>query len=206
MVMGTSASVRDQILDTACELFYRDGVHAVGVDTVIARAGVAKSSLYRYFRTKDELIAAYLRAENDAFWQQWDVVAGAHVGVPSAELSALLTWIGTKITAPGFRGCPQLNVAAEFPDPAHPARLVAAAHRTELRLRFADLVGRHGVSDPALATDQLWLVVEGAFANYDLIAQRDPVKLLTDAAAAILDANRPTKPSKHANVSSPALP
>jgi AcrR family transcriptional regulator len=181
----TSAAVRDRILDTACELFYREGVHAVGVDTVIAQAGVAKSSLYRHFRTKDDLIAAYLHVEDDAFWQQWDaaVASGADGW---AALESVLTWIGRKIAASGFRGCPQLNAAAEFPDPDHPARRVAAAHRIELRRRLAALVGELGVADPALVTDQLWLLVEGAFANYDLVAQRKPVRLLTDAAASIV--------------------
>lgn len=183
--MASGTTVREQILSTACGLFYRQGVHAVGVDTVIAEAGVAKSSLYRHFRSKDDLIAAYLQVEDDAFWEQWDAAAGSAADSPAAALTAVLAWIGRKIAASGFRGCPQLNAAAEFPDPEHPARRVAGAHRTELRRRLGVLVDQLDVADPALATDQLWLLVEGAFANYDLIATRDPVALLAGAAAAI---------------------
>lgn len=183
--MASGATVREQILATACDLFYREGVHAVGVDTVIAQAGVAKSSLYRHFRTKDDLIAAYLQVEDDAFWQQWDAAAGVGGDPPEERLAAVLAWIGRKIAAAGFRGCPQLNAAAEFPDPEHPARRVAGAHRTELRRRLAELVHQLDVAEPELVTDQLWLLVEGSFANYDLIAGRDPAALLADAAAAI---------------------
>ena len=181
----STRNVREHILTVASDLFYREGVHAVGVDTIIARAGVAKSSLYRYFRTKDELIAAYVQSEDDAFWQQWDIVASPHPG-PHEKLVALLTWIGTKIAAPGYRGCPQLNVVAEFPDIAHPARTVAAHHKTELHRRLTDLARDLGVPKPEFAANQLWLLLDGAFVNHELIAERDPVALLVNAAAFIL--------------------
>jgi AcrR family transcriptional regulator len=184
----SSSNVREAILTTASELFYRDGVHAVGVDTIIAEAGVAKSSLYRHFRTKDELIAAYVQLEDDAFWQGWDAVASQHHGSPRDALVALLTWIGTKIAAPGFRGCPQLNVAVEFPDVTHPARRIAANHKSELRRRLGNLARGLPASNPELIADQLWLLIDGAFINHDLMADRDPVAVLINAVQAILPA------------------
>jgi AcrR family transcriptional regulator len=181
----SSRNVREQILTVASELFYREGVHAVGVDTIIATAGVAKSSLYRYFRTKDELIAAYLQSEDNAFWEQWDKVVAPY-SEPRKKLKALLAWIGTKIAKPGYRGCPQLNIVAEFPDASHPARVIATQHKIELRRRLFELARDLGIAKPELAADQLWLLLDGAFANHELIAaNHDPAAFLMKASASI---------------------
>jgi AcrR family transcriptional regulator len=186
-------NVREQILTVASELFYGHGVHAVGVDTIIAAAGVAKSSLYRYFRTKDELIAAYVQAEDAAFWEQWDAVIAPYSD-PRKKLTALLTWIGTKIANPRFRGCPQLNLVAEFPDTTHPARIVATNHKTELRRRLRVLARDLGVPKPDQAADQLWLLLDGAFANHELIAaSHNPAAFLINAAAPILPIKAPQR-------------
>src|SRR3546814_4506562 len=79
----------------------------------------------------------------------WDEVARRHAGDPAAELDAHLVWIAERIARPGYRGCPQLNVAAEFPaatPPAseHPARVVARHHKRELRRRLRGIVERIG--------------------------------------------------------------
>src|ERR1700758_5255185 len=109
-----NAEVRARILDTACKLFYQRGVRAVGVDLVVEKAGVAKTSLYRHFGTKDDLIAAFLAREDKDFWGTWDRVANRHADDALAELTAHLGWIGERIGRPNYRGCPQINVAAEF--------------------------------------------------------------------------------------------
>src|SRR5271168_3045719 len=128
--------VRDRILETASALFYQRGVRAVGVDLVVEEAGVAKTSLYRHFRTKDDLIAAFLEREDEDFWKSWNCVTELHKTDPVAELEAHLDWIGERVGRPNYRGCPQLNVAAEFPDSDHPARKVASAHKQEVRRRL----------------------------------------------------------------------
>jgi AcrR family transcriptional regulator len=183
-------NVREQILSTASELFYREGVHAVGIDTIIAQAGVAKSSLYRHFGSKDELIAAYVQSEDDAFWQQWDRVVAPHQNAHDALL-ALVQWIGTKIGSPDYRGCPQLNVVAEFPDETHPARRIATNHKAELRRRLTELARRLAVPEPEQVGDQLWLLIDGAFANHDLVARTiDPVATLVGATTKLMPARR----------------
>jgi AcrR family transcriptional regulator len=189
-----SISIRDKIVDTASELFYREGVHAVGVDTIIAKAGIAKSSLYRHFRTKDDLIAAYLESEDRAFWEQWNHIEEDNVDNPQATLLALLSWIGTKIANPGHRGCPQLNIVAEFPDVNHPARKIATQHKHELRKRLLLLARRLNADRPERAADQLWLLIDGCFANHDLVAGIDPVVVLTDAGMSLFDL-QPVQPS-----------
>ena len=89
--------VRERILRTASDLFYREGAHAVGVDLVVERAGVAKTSLYRHFRTKDDLVGAFLEREDEEFWQQWDGVAARHPTDAQAELDAQMRWIGERV-------------------------------------------------------------------------------------------------------------
>src|SRR3546814_16970033 len=98
--------VRDRILATASELFYRRGVRAVGVDLIVADAGVAKTSLYRHFRTKDDLIAAFLEREDEQFWKDWDAATHAHANDLHAEPDALLAWTGPRFRRPSYRGCP----------------------------------------------------------------------------------------------------
>lgn len=180
------SAVRERILATATTLFYRQGVRAVGIDEVIARAEVAKASLYRYFRTKDELIAAFLQREDDDFWRQWDEVALRAFPDGQRELADLLDWIGERLARPGYRGCPQLNVAAEFADPAHPARTVARDHKLRMRERLSDLSTRLGVADPDLLAAQLALLVDGAFGTSALALPGDPANVLKTAASALV--------------------
>lgn len=180
------SEVRQRILATATDLFYRQGVRAVGIDEVIARAAVAKASLYRYFRTKDDLIAAFLQREDEDFWGQWDTVALRSFPDAQRELDDLLDWIGERLARPGYRGCPQLNVAAEFADPAHPARTVARDHKLHMRERLADVCARLGVADPDLLAAQLALLVDGAFGTSALALPGDPAAVLKSAASALV--------------------
>jgi len=184
--LETSPEVRERILRTASELFYREGARAVGVDLVVARAGVAKTSLYRHFGTKDDLIAAFLEREDTEFWQQWDRVAQPHADDARAELDALLRWVGERVARENYRGCPQLNMAAEFPDAAHPARVIAVSHVQELRRRFNAIAVRLGADRPEQLAAQLLLLVNGAFVSSQGLAAEEAGPVLLAAARALL--------------------
>jgi AcrR family transcriptional regulator len=185
---GRRPDVRQRILETASELFYRQGVRAVGIDLVVEEAGVAKTSLYRHFRTKDELVAAFLRREDEDFWATWGSVAEREEGDAARELEAHLDWIGERIGRPNYRGCPQLNVAAEFPDADHPARKVAAAHKRELRRRLEGISARLGAQDPTELGGQLSLLINGAFVSSQVLSPSEATQLLSDAARALVAA------------------
>ena len=185
---ANAPELRQRILDTAAELFYREGVRAIGVDLVVERAAVAKTSLYRYFRTKDELVAAFLQQEDAEFWQQWDDAVRRHAPDPHAELDGLLKWIGERVARPGYRGCPQLNVGAEFADPKHPARVVAAAHKLEQRRRLAAICKRLGATRPELLASQLALLIDGAFTSGSLLLGEGAARALRGAGAALVEA------------------
>ena len=184
------AAVREKVLQTACALFYQHGVRAVGVDLVVEKAGVAKTSLYRHFATKDDLIAAFLEREDADFWGTWDRVAGRHADDAAAELDAHLAWIGERAGRANYRGCPQINVAAEFPEPDHPARKVAAAHKREMRRRLKDISQRLGVSRPDELAGQLSLLINGAFVSSQIFKPGEATPLLRGTARALINANR----------------
>ena len=187
---GDASELRERILETASGLFYREGVRAVGVDLVVAEAGVAKTSLYRHFRTKDDLIAAFLEREDKDFWRTWDEVTEQHRDDPSGELQAHMDWIAERVGRPKYRGCPQLNVAAEFPQAEHPARRVATAHKLELRRRLLEIAQRMGVARSEELAGQLAVLINGAFVSTPILSQTEAKDLLRRAALALVEMSR----------------
>ena len=181
--------VRETILDAACELFYKQGVRAVGVDLVVEKAGVAKTSLYRHFGTKDDLVAAFLERADLDFWSMWDRVAEQYPRDAKAELDAQLGWIGERAGQPDYRGCPQINVAAEFPEPDHPARKVARAHKRELRRRLKVIAESLNSAAPDELAGQLAVLVNGAFVSTQIFEPGEAARLLRRAADALIAAN-----------------
>jgi AcrR family transcriptional regulator len=181
-------SVRDRILNTARELFYREGARAVGVDTVVAQSGVAKTSLYRWFPSKDALIVAVLEAEAKDRWAGWDYNASRSPSAPRELLRAQLTGIVRFVNSPKYRGCPFRNVTVEFADEQHPARAVAREMVEELRRRLRAIVDQLGAPDPAELTEQLVLLVDGAFASAQAFGPQGPQRMLVPTADALIDA------------------
>ncbi|WP_019171815.1 TetR/AcrR family transcriptional regulator [Pseudaminobacter salicylatoxidans] len=185
---ANGADVRERVLETASKLFYERSVRAVGVDLVVAEAGVAKTSLYRHFRTKDDLIAAFLMREDEDFWNTWEAVAQKNAADPISELEAHLLWIGERVGRPNYRGCPQINVAAEFPEADHPARKVAYDHKAELRRRLTVLAERLGARKPGELGGQLAVLVNGAFVSSQMLTSEEAIPLLQHMAHALVEA------------------
>ena len=179
-------SARERILATACELFYREGIRAIGVDTVVERSGVSKTTLYRLFESKDALIAAFAAEKDQLFWAWWDVVEEQHAGDPRALLEALLYGIAEKIGRPAFRGCPFLNLATEFPDQNHPGRVIARDNKEEMRARLATIVAKLGVRDLNRTASQIALIINGAFVTGLIAEPADLRGDLIDAAMKLL--------------------
>lgn len=185
---GGAPSVRDRVLQTAATLFYQEGVRAVGVDLVVERSGVAKTSLYRHFATKDDLVVAFLEREDAEYWRDWDSVAAQAKDDAGAELEAHLRWVARHIAGPTYRGCAFLNVATEFPAPTHPARAVAARNKTELHRRLTALAKKIGARHPGQLADHLVLLIDGAYVNGQLLGKKGPVHSLVAAGTAVIQA------------------
>jgi AcrR family transcriptional regulator len=179
-------SARERILATAGELFYREGIRAIGVDTVVERSGVSKTSLYRHFETKDALIGAFAAEKDRSFWAWWDQIEEQHADDPRALLEALLSGIAERIGSPAFRGCPLLNLATEFPDQNHPGRVIARDNKEELRARLATIVARLGVGDPKRTASQIALIINGAYVTGLMAEPADLRGDLVDAAMKLL--------------------
>jgi AcrR family transcriptional regulator len=187
---STTESVRDRILATARELFYREGVRGVGVDTVVAQSGVAKTSLYRWFPSKDALIASVVEEEAKARWAAWDRVGERCADLdPRERIRAHMNAVLRFVNRPDYRGCPFMNVSAELPDPQHPARLVTLEVTQELRRRVRKLVDTlAGVRNPEELTDQLVLLVDGTLSVSLCLGPDGPQKYLLNATDAMIDA------------------
>jgi AcrR family transcriptional regulator len=191
MPQADKKCARDRILAAANELFYREGIRAIGIDTVIERAGVCKASLYRAFPSKDELISTFLEERDRLYWEWWDSVVGRHPGRPREQLRALFEALGKRTSSPSYRGCPFVNTAVEFPDPAHPGRAIAEANKCKLRSRLHQLAEALGIAQPALLADQLLLLMEGAYSAGNMLGEGGPSAAVATAAEAIIASHHP---------------
>jgi AcrR family transcriptional regulator len=181
-------SARERVFEVAAGLFYRQSIRAVGVETIVKQAGVAKISLYRNFASKDDLIVAYLESRNAGYWQRVDRIMANFEGDPRAQLNALIAYIAERAATPGYRGCPFINYAAEFPDAAHPGHRIAEVNKREMRKRLTGLAHTIGAARSAQLADSLFLLIEGAYASSQTLGgPSGPAKALPAAAEALIE-------------------
>jgi AcrR family transcriptional regulator len=154
-------SPRDRVLDTADRLFFSVGVHAVGVDRIIDEAGVARATLFRHFRTKDDLVAAYLERRADHARATLTKMRAEHAD-PGRMLAAIADVVDGYRNQPGFRGCEFINAAAEFADPEHPAHRLAVEQRRWITDFIAETLAQLGHRDSAETAEAMLMVRTGA--------------------------------------------
>jgi AcrR family transcriptional regulator len=153
--------VREQILDTAAELFYREGVRGVGVDRIAAESGVAKMTLYYHFGSKDDLVAAWLRHRRpDAEWMSW--LEGAVDRRPGNRLLAVFDALSEWFEMTDFRGCAFINAHAELGTSNPAATEIVALHTRSLTEYLARLAQEEGATQPETLARELLLIVAGA--------------------------------------------
>ncbi|MET1002327.1 MAG: TetR/AcrR family transcriptional regulator [Acidimicrobiia bacterium] len=190
-----AGSAKRRILDTAADLFYRHGYHAVGVDQVVEQAGVAKTTLYRHFESKDDLIVAYLEDANAAFWAWFDGALDPEAQ-PVDQLVGLFEAVGALATARACLGCAFQLTAAEFPEPEHPGHTTALAHKQAVRRRLRDLAAAADAADPSTLADGLLLLMDGAFAAARMYQRSSPAAHVADAARVLIDAHSGSGPRR----------
>ena len=157
---GRGAVTRSRILNAATALFYANGIRGVSADRIIEEVGVTKVTFYRHFRTKADLVVAYLQRQSAG--EQGAFGPAREAGDPVEALRAIALGIGDWTCRPGFRGCPFINASAEFPDAAHPVRAVIDAHRGWLLGLLTAIAGNAGVADAEAAGRQLMMLRDGA--------------------------------------------
>jgi AcrR family transcriptional regulator len=178
----------DRILKSARELFYTQGIRAVGVDDVVSHAGVTKPSLYRSFPSKDQLAASYLELYEAEFWARFNGALGPDTDDPRRQLLDYLTVLGHRAQTADYRGCGLSNAVIEYPEADHPARRVAEAHKRKFRARLHRMAKELGAPDAALLGDALMLLIEGAFSSGQLFRGPGPAENLVRAATLLIDA------------------
>jgi AcrR family transcriptional regulator len=158
-----ATDARDRILNTASTLFYQQGIRAIGVDTIIAKSEVAKTTFYRYFPAKDDLVVAYLEERNQKFWELFEVAVSQFPDSPKQQLLAIFNWLDELLTNETSHGCPFLVVASEFPEINYPGHQVAISHKKKMRDRLAELATASGIKQANELSMGLMLLVDGAF-------------------------------------------
>ncbi|MFE9692157.1 TetR/AcrR family transcriptional regulator [Micromonospora sp. NPDC005806] len=165
MARTAAPGSRERILRTAGDLFYRHGIRAVGMNQVIDAAGCGKNLLYTHFPSKNDLVAAYLRACRAVRDRESAAATAGLADDPAARLRALIAEIAASAARPDFRGCAFRMYLTEFPDDAgEPARM-ARDYLHDTRAEIDDLIVRLDVADPGQLADRIWLIVEGLYAT-----------------------------------------
>jgi AcrR family transcriptional regulator len=179
-----ASSARRRLLDTATRLFYEGGIHAVGIDRIIAEAGVAKATFYNHFPSKDDLVVAYLE-EIDRLGRA--AVAALPKQPPRKMISAIMRRISEAVVAGGWRGCPFLNAAAEYPDPASPVRQAIDARRAWYHDSLRNLLAEDGDPTPSVTASLLVALSDGLLESAYLDDARSVPALVHEAVARLLD-------------------
>jgi AcrR family transcriptional regulator len=167
---------RAKILETIDRLFYRHGIRAVGVDTLVAELGISKKTLYRYFRSKSEMIEAYLRGRFRPFPEDSDKP-------PAEQILANFAWLERSLSSKKeYRGCAYLNALAELGEDERESRDLAVQFKESRRLWFRDLLSKLDIDDPDTLATQLSLLVDGAYSA--MLTRKDPSSTRAAIAAA----------------------
>jgi AcrR family transcriptional regulator len=169
---------RQRVLATATRLFYSEGVHAVGIDRIIAESRVAKATFYKHFPSKDELVRAYV-VDQDELGRA--AVNALPTEPPLSMVFTIIERLAEASRQPGYRGCPFLNAAAEYPDPSSPVRKAVDDHRRWNREHLRGLLTDAGQPDPDSTADILLLLCDGVLVSGELDKQSN-LPALTRAA------------------------
>ena len=187
-------TVRGRLLAAADELFYAEGVHVVGVDRIVERAGVTKASLYNIFGSKDELVRAYLEQHFRERQRRIARVLAAY-NTPRERLLGVFAEIEGALASPKFRGCRFIRATAEAL-PGEASQIVADEYRAWLRSVFTDLAEGVGARDPKQFGRQLFLLYDGAAVAARMDQDRGgAAKAVRSAVVALLDTAIPPKRS-----------
>ncbi len=193
--MAKSAK-REQLIETAMRLFYTDGFNATGIDRIIAEAGVARMTLYKHFKSKNELILAVLSRRDKEFRDWFEISIEARARRPQDRLlvmfDVLHEWFEGK-AFPGmvFSGCAFINACAEFSDPENPAHQIAAEHKGQLLNYITRTARQARASAPDELARQLMLITEGAIVTMQVCGDRKAAKRAKQIAARLIEEHFP---------------
>jgi AcrR family transcriptional regulator len=184
------SAARERILETADRLFYEEGIHAVGIQRIVAESALTNATLYRHFPSKDDLVSAYLRRRSDFDHAQVDGIIARHANDPRAALDELAEALTRDDFGQVPRGCPFINASAEFTGP-HPARVHAREIRAWVTHAIEGLLQRLGHRTPRSTAEQLMMVRTGAVVSGALDENQQLTEDFLSCWAALIDAGLP---------------
>jgi len=155
---------REQLIEVAARVFNRLGYHGAGVDHVIAEAGIAKTTLYRHFESKEDLIVAVLRRVDERFREDLRRAVEARASEPIDKILASFDFLEAWFNDPAFYGCPFISAAAEYAEGPSPVFREAALHKRLMIAYFEELARGAALPDPRAVAEDIHLLHEGAVA------------------------------------------
>ncbi len=181
---------RDELVQEALKAFYRNGFNATGMDTLVKETGISKTSMYKHFRTKEDLILAVLRLRDENFrnwlYRRMEELADSPEGQLLAMFDALEEWF----EEPGYQGCMFIKASSEYQQVSHPIHRQSADHKRMLEAHVTDLATKAGLARPGDLARQLLLLKEGAIVTAHLRVTENPAQDAKAAAATIIDSWR----------------
>lgn len=184
---GKKESAKERILRVADDLFYREGIRAVGIDRIIAESGVAKASFYRSFATKDDLIVAYLEHRLERIYNFFAGVRSASFGSELERLRYLIEELSTRMRRYAFRGCPFMNTVVEFPETEHLGHAKAVECRQAVMDGLLPFVRDAGIPRPELLVEQIRMLWSGAVMVAYINKDEFKPELFSVAVTALID-------------------
>ncbi len=181
-----SSPKRDHLMATAWRLFYRDGYRAVGIDTLIAEAGVAKMTLYNHFASKDELIIGVLEKRDCELRASINDQVNATDGSAAEKLLSVFDWLERWFGSTDFNGCAFIRALSEYPDPRHPIHQAAWRHKVAMQGALTELCSQAGAHNPAALANTLSLLIDGAIVAAQATGSTAPARSARDTAATLL--------------------
>jgi AcrR family transcriptional regulator len=186
--------VRDRIFETACELFYRHGIHGVGVDAIAAEAGSNKMSFYRSFASKDALVTEYLQQQEREYWAWWDSAIARFPGDPRRQIEALFEAQMAIADSNDCRGCAIGNAAVEISEDEDALSNLVRAYKEQVRHRLHGLSRAMGVEQAESLGDAIMLLLDGGYFTRLVFPRGSgPISSALPAVRVLIDAYLPRR-------------
>jgi AcrR family transcriptional regulator len=182
--------LREKILSTATDLFQTRGINSTGVDTIVAEAGTTKMTLYKYFRTKEELILEVLRKSQSDFQSWLDHKLSTNSKIPADKLQQLFDFIEEWVSSPNFLGMGFIKASAEFPNELNPIHQLSSEQSKNFRLYITQLVHEANITNAEGLALQLSLLFEGAVQAEQMKRGSGAIKYAKQAAKILIDGAR----------------
>lgn len=176
---------REQLVETALKLFYRDGIHSTGIDKVLKESGVAKMTLYNHFKSKEELIAATLELQDEKFNGIVNAEVKKHTK-PLNKLFAIFDALDVWFHGEAYRGCYFINTVAEMGKIKGPLLHLCQKHKKELTAQITSYLKEGGARNVALLSKQIAILIEGAIVQSQVMGELNAAMDAKSAAKVLL--------------------